>query len=65
MEYYAIRQRLGLSTQKMGERLGLPPKNAGRQVRRWEAGDRRPSAAVVRMYEILGNASLLLAEKKD
>ncbi len=40
-EFRRIRvQVLGLSTRQVGLLLGLAPKEPGRTVRRWEAGDR-------------------------
>ena len=49
-EFRKIRNSLGLSTRRMGLMLGLKPKEPGRTVRRWEAGDRDiPGPAMVLM----------------
>jgi len=56
-----LRESIGLTQQQLGEELRLPQLNAGRTVRRWEAGDRQPSGTVVMMLEILAKAARVKA----
>ena len=51
-EFRALRHQLGLSTRAMGILLRLAPRNAGRTVRRYEAGRIEISPRVVALARL-------------
>lgn len=52
-EIKEARRKLGLSAKELAKAVGIDGIHGGRTVRRWEAGDRKPSVAVVILIQHL------------